>query len=487
MSTPTLTHELSKFGGAFGGMSLLALGLLACAQTPQRADQPPSSPPPPANSSAKSSDGMAAERYSVTISPTNLWEKLGESFGLSPSTESVQASTERAVLGRTDPTIWDRMRTGFALPGRHEQRAQREARDFADDQERLGETLTRAEPYVYFVLEEIEKRQMPTEIALLPLIESAYQPLAQSDQGAAGMWQFIPSTGRNFGLKQTFWYDGRRDVIASTNAALDYLQKLNIDFEGDWLLTLAAYNAGEGAVQRAVKKNLRARKSTDFWSLDLPKETKAYIPRLLGIAALVAAPDEFNMTLNPIPNAPYVASVDLDSPINLTLAAKMADISQKEMRQLNPGFLRGATAPHGPHQLLLPVDKVAAFAAKLAALSVDKRLAVPGRPGIKDKKSVLSKAEGKDPGGTATQSPPSKSLVIASSSTQSSKPLVQYTVREGDSWERIAKHFKITTAQLRAWNADKVEFKYLMPGHSLTVYPDSGSVANASMGREGLR
>ncbi|MCL5801563.1 MAG: transglycosylase SLT domain-containing protein, partial [Gammaproteobacteria bacterium] len=363
----------------------------------------------------------------------------------------------------------------------------REAEDFADDQERLGETLTRAEPYLYFVLEEIEKRQMPTEIALLPLIESAYQPLAQSDQGAAGMWQFIPSTGRNFGLKQTFWYDGRRDVIASTNAALDYLQKLNIDFEGDWLLTLAAYNAGEGAVQRAVKKNLRARKSTDFWSLDLPKETKAYIPRLLGITALVAAPDEFNVTLNPIPNAPYVASVDLDSPINLTLAAKMADISQKEMRQLNPGFLRGATAPHGPHQLLLPVDKVAAFAAKLAALSVDKRLAEPGRPGIKDKKSVLSKAEGEDPGGTAKQSPPSKSLVIASSSTQSSKPLVQYTVREGDSWERIAKHFKITTAQLRAWNADKVEFKYLMPGHSLTVYPDNGSVANASMGKEGLR
>lgn len=483
MSTPTLTHELSKFGG----VSLLALGLLACAQTPQRADQPPSSPPPPANSSAKSSDGMAAERYSVTISPTNLWEKLGENFGLSSSTESVQASTERAVLGRADPTIWDRMRTGFALPGRHEQRVQREAQDFADDQERLGETLTRAEPYLYFVLEEIEKRQMPTEIALLPLIESAYQPLAQSDQGAAGMWQFIPSTGRNFGLKQTFWYDGRRDVIASTNAALNYLQKLNTDFEGDWLLTLAAYNAGEGAVQRALKKNQRARKSTDFWSLDLPKETKAYIPRLLGITALVAAPDEFNMTLNPIPNAPYVASVDLDSPINLTLAAKMADISQKEMRQLNPGFLRGATAPHGPHQLLLPVDKVAAFTAKLAALSVDKRLAEPGGSGIKDRKPVLSKAEGKDPGGTAKQSPPSKSLVTASSSPKSSKPLVQYTVREGDSWERIAKHFKLTTAQLRAWNADKVEFKYLMPGHSLTVYPSDAKLVNAGMNTKALR
>ncbi len=379
------------------------------------------------------------------------------------------------------------MRAGFALPGRHEQRVQREAQDFADDQESLGETLTRAEPYLYFVLEEIEKRRMPTEIAFLPLIESAYQPLAQSNQGAAGMWQFIPSTGRNFGLKQTFWYDGRRDVIASTNAALDYLQKLNTDFEGDWLLTLAAYNAGEGAVQRAVKKNQRARKSTDFWSLDLPRETRAYIPRLLGIAALAAAPDEFSVALNPIPNAPYVASVDLDSPINLTLAAKMADISQKEMRQLNPGFLRGATAPHGPHQLLLPVDKVAAFTAKLAALSVDKRLAEPGRPEIKNKKSVLSKAEGKDPGGTAKQSLPSKPLITASSSTHSSKPLAQYTVREGDSWERIAKHFKITTAQLRTWNADKVEFKYLMPGHSLTVYPNNGSVANASMGTEGLR
>ncbi len=478
MSTHTLTHELIKFGG----VSLLILGLLACAQTPQRADQSHPSPP-----SAQSVDDMAAGRYSVTVFPSNLWEKLGESFGLNPFTGSTQASTERTGPGGDDRTIWARIRAGFAFPERHEQRVQREAQDFADDPEQLGETLTQAEPYLYFVLEEIEKRRMPTEIALLPLIESAYQPLAQSDQGAAGMWQFIPSTGRNFGLKQTFWYDGRRDVIASTNAALDYLQQLNSDFEGDWLLTLAAYNAGEGAVQRAVKKNQRAGKSSNFWSLDLPYETRAYVPRLLGIAALVAAPDEFDVALKPIPNAPYVASVDLDSPINLTLAAKMADISQEEMRQLNPGFLRGATAPNGPHQLLLPIDKVAAFTAKLASLSVTKRLAAPRRSEIKDKKPALSKAEVNDPGGIAKQSTPSKPLVTASSPTQSSKPLVQYTVREGDSWERIANHFKITTTQLRAWNTDKLEFKYLMPGHSLTVYPNNGSVANASMGAEGLR
>lgn len=466
MSTPTLTRELIKFGG----MSLLVLGLLACAQTPQRADQ---SPTPP--TSATSSDGMAGGRYSVTVSPANLWERLGENFGLSAPADSVRVSTGHGIRDEADYTIWGRMRAGFALPWRYEPHVQREAQDYADDQRRLSETLIRAEPYLYFVLEEIEKRQMPTEIALLPLIESAYQPLAQSDQGAAGMWQFIPSTGRNFGLKQTFWYDGRRDVIASTNAALNYLQKLNADFDGDWLLTLAAYNAGEGAVQRAVKRNRRAGKATDFWSLDLPSETKAYIPRLLGIAALVAAPEEFSVTLYPIPNAPYVTSVALDSPINLTLAAKMADISQKEMRQLNPGFLRGATAPNGPHQLLLPVDKVAAFTAKLAALSVNKRLAEPG------------KSESKDPGGTVKPSPVTKPLVTATSSTQPLKPLVQYTVREGDSWERVAKHFKITTTQLRAWNADKVEFKYLMPGHSLTVYPNNGSVANASMGTEGLR
>lgn len=466
MSTPTLTCKLIKFGG----VGLLTLGLLACAQTPQRADQSPPSPPP-----AKSSDGMATGRYAVTVSPANLWERLGENFGLSAPADTDRTSTGHDIQVEADYTIWGRMRAGFALPWRYKPHVQSEAQDYADDQRRLSETLTRAEPYLYFVLEEIEKRRMPAEIALLPLVESAYQPLAQSDQGAAGMWQFIPSTGRNFGLKQTFWYDGRRDVIASTNAALDYLQMLNADFDGDWLLTLAAYNAGEGAVQRAVKRNQRTGKATDFWSLDLPRETRAYVPRLLGIAALVAAPDEFSVTLYPIPNAPYVASVALDSPINLTLAAKMADISQKEMRQLNPGFLRGATAPNGPHQLLLPVDKVAAFTAKLAALSVNKRLAEPGR------------SENKDPGGTVKPSPPTKPLVTASSSTPSLKPLVQYTVREGDSWERVAKHFKITTAQLRTWNADKVEFKYLMPGHSLTVYPNNGSVANASMGTEGLR
>lgn len=393
-------------------------------------------------------------QYQVMV-PWQLWERLGDRFG---SDEEVYTF---AIEAPEQANLWERLRAGLALPGRHRPEARETAHDYAEYQEFMDQVVERARPYLYYVVDEIAKRNFPMEIALVPIIESSYLASANSHKGAAGIWQFIPSTGKNYGLKQTFWYDGRRDIAASTIAALDYLQKLNIDFDGDWLLTLAAYNCGEGTVLRAMKKNREANKPTDFWSLDLPRETKNYIPRLLGVSAIVANPDDFSIVLNSIPDAPYLASVDLDSQINLQIAADIADISHLEITQLNPGFKRGSTDPQGPHQLLLPVDKVAGFTAKLALLNLDQRM--PDKAQLPDRKKSKSPAKKKPAATLFPEITPNN-----------------YQIQQGDSLSRIAQRFKVTIAQLRAWNTDILTGKYLKPGHTLRISPDNSALPEAS-------
>jgi membrane-bound lytic murein transglycosylase D len=233
--------------------------------------------------------------------------------------------------------------------------------------------VERARPYLHYIVSELESRNMPLEIALLPIVESGYQPFAYSKSRAAGLWQFIPSTGEVYGLRQDWWYDGRRDVIASTNAALTYLQKLHNDF-GDWQLALAAYNSGEGTVGRAIKRNKEAGKPTDFWSLDLPVETLAYVPKLMAVSHLVAKPGRYNIQLSPIDNQPFLAVVDTGTQLDLAIAAKLADLTAEELHVLNPGFNHWATLPEGPHNLVLPIDKATQFKDGLASLSKEQRM-----------------------------------------------------------------------------------------------------------------
>ena len=286
------------------------------------------------------------------------------------STESIPA--EIATQGFDDS--WERIRSGMRLPHVGDGRVKREIAWFAKRQDYLDRVAERATPYLPYITEQVAARDMPMEIALLPIVESAFQPLARSSMSAAGIWQFMPATGRVYGLKQTWWYDGRRDVVNSTRAALDYLQKLVTDFEGDWLLAVAAYNAGEGNVQRAIDRNRRRGKPTDFWSLDLPRETESYVPKLLAVAALVANPDDYGVTLRPIPNEQYFDLVDLDGQIDLALAADLADISMDELKRLNPGFSRWATDPEGPHQLVLPVGSTELFSQRLAGIPDEDRV-----------------------------------------------------------------------------------------------------------------
>src|SRR5690606_19652767 len=218
---------------------------------------------------------------------------------------------------------------------------------------------------------------MPEDLALLPIVESAYHPFALSPSRASGIWQFIPGTGRRFGLKQNWWYDGRRDIVAATRAALDYLEELHREFDGDWLLALAAYNSGERNVARAVERNRSAGKAIDFWSIaaHLPRETRGYVPSLLAVAQLLAEADEYGVRWLAIDNEPYFEIVELDGQIDLATAAGLAGIDIDQLYTLNPGFNQWATDPDGPHALLVPAERASAFRAGLATLPPDQRMA----------------------------------------------------------------------------------------------------------------
>ncbi len=270
--------------------------------------------------------------------------------------------------------LWDRLRSGYKLGNHGHKRIDQEISWFSRHSSYMKRVSKRAERYLYHIVVELEKRDMPLEIALLPIVESAFDPFAYSHGRASGMWQIVPGTGKMLGLKQNWWYDGRRDVVASTNAALNYLESHHKRFNGDWLLALASYNSGAGNVSKAVRKNKKRGKPTDFWNLDLPKETMAYVPRLLALAELVADPKYYNISLHSISDAPHFASVHVGSQIYLAQAAEFAGLDMEKFYHLNPAFNRWATDPQGPHDLLVPVDMAEVFAQKINEIPQEDRV-----------------------------------------------------------------------------------------------------------------
>jgi membrane-bound lytic murein transglycosylase D len=270
--------------------------------------------------------------------------------------------------------LFDRMRAGFKLDDVEVRAVDVQTDWYANHPDYLERAFGRAELYMYHIVTELEARGMPLELALLPVVESAFEPFAYSRARAAGLWQFIPGTGTRFGLKQNWWYDGRRDVVESTRAALDYLQFLHDEFDGDWLLAVAAYNCGEYAVARAIANNRAAKKGTDFWSLKLPKETRGYVPRLLAMRRLVADPEAHGLGFSRIPNQAYFARVETNGQIDLKVAADIAGITHEQLSELNPAFHRWATDPSGPHFLLLPSDVAELFQQNVAQLTAEQRL-----------------------------------------------------------------------------------------------------------------
>ena len=272
--------------------------------------------------------------------------------------------------------LFARIRGGFVLSDPDEASIDQQLSWYASHPDYLQRAFGRSDMYLYYIVTQLEERHMPLELALLPVIESAFEPYAYSRARAAGLWQFIPGTGSRFGLKQDWWYDGRRDVVASTTAALDYLQALHDEFNGDWLLAVASYNCGELAVEHAVQVNQAEHRPIDFWHLRLPRETEAYVPKLLAMKRLVDDPAKYGLAFTAIPNQPYFARVNTQGQINLQVAAQIAGITPDEVYELNPAFHRWASDPTGPFYLLIPVDAAPVFEQNVADLTLDERMGV---------------------------------------------------------------------------------------------------------------
>nr|WP_235102364.1 LysM peptidoglycan-binding domain-containing protein [Photobacterium carnosum] len=262
--------------------------------------------------------------------------------------------------------VWDRIAMQITTKIPNNKRVQYYRNWYLNNPRNLEIIAQRAQPFLYYITEQVEKRGMPLELALLPIVESSFDPHAYSNMAAAGLWQIIPDTGRRFGLKQNSWYDGRRDVVKSTTAALNLLEYLNKKFDGNWQQALAAYNTGEGRVFSAIRKNKAAGKPTDYWNLDLPNETSSYVPKLYAVADIIMHPKKYGFHIEPISNKPVIAIVKPSVQMNLTIAAEFAGISTRELKDLNPAYRRGVTAPNGLNHLLLPINKVKHFRRELA-------------------------------------------------------------------------------------------------------------------------
>lgn len=406
---------------------------------------------------------------------------------------------EDFVLPR-EADLWQRIRGGFQLPPINNQRVQQQMGWYGKHPSYMSRVSERGSKYLFYIVEELEKRDMPLELALLPVVESAFDPFAYSHGRASGMWQVIPGTGTMLGLKQNWWYDGRRDVVASTDAALDYLEQLNRRFDGDWLLTLAAYNSGAGNVWKAIRKNKQQGKPTDYWSLDLPKETQDYVPRLLAIKALVQKPEAYSVKLFPVANEPYFTAIDVGSQIDLAQAAEFAGMSMDDFYELNPGFNQWATDPEGPHMLVLPRSKAEAFAQRIATIPLDQRVTwqrytidagdTLSTIAHKHKTTVGALQEINGLEGNRIRAGKVLLVPIATASAQHyshSAPQrvkrkqakgkgqkVEYQVASGDSLWSIGKRYKVSSQQIATWN-NMAPGDTIRPGQKLVIWNEGGA------------
>ncbi|HAS6255522.1 TPA: LysM peptidoglycan-binding domain-containing protein [Vibrio vulnificus] len=284
-----------------------------------------------------------------------------------PSDKTLEnvAPEQPVVTPQTQEDVWQRIAMQLSLDVPDHEKVDYYRTWYLKHPNHLKTVSQRATPFLYLITEKIEARDLPLELALLPVVESSFDPFAYSHGSAAGLWQFVPGTGKMYGLEQNFWYDGRRDVAAATDAALDYLTYLNKRFDGDWNHAIAAYNSGGGRVSSAIRKNNKLGKPIDFFSLDLPTETSGYVPKLLALADIVANQEKYGIEIPAIPNKPVLALIDPKEQLDLAIAAQYAGLNVKELQSYNPAYNQWSTAPDGPYQLLIPVDKAEQFIAKV--------------------------------------------------------------------------------------------------------------------------
>jgi membrane-bound lytic murein transglycosylase D len=448
-------------------LPLLLLG--ACATTP-----PPASAPAPDTPQPKAAPQAAAPAPAAPPVVVKPAAELPPFEGETKIVEPREVTTIDRTVAPDD--LWQRIRQGFAMPNLRSPLVKKKTAQFAANPEYLQRIFDRSRLYLYYIVEEIEKRGMPTELALLPMVESAFNPMAYSRAHASGLWQFIPGTGKRYALEQNWWYDERRDVVESTGAALDYLEKL-YEMHGDWQLALASYNWGEGAVRRAVARNRAQHKPTDYSSLRMPRETREYVPKLQALKDIIADPAPFGIDLDPIPNQPYFEVLDETPDIDVQLAAELAEMPVADFVALNPGFSRPLIRASGASKIVLPADKVQVFRDNLAKHGdealVSWEIYHPRKGERLDKiakKFNFSVAELKRVNGIrARSSSVPKVLVVPMNGDAGSeavklpimyappieaRSLVRgaHTVRRGDTLSSIARRYGVRLADLERWN-----------------------------------
>jgi membrane-bound lytic murein transglycosylase D len=423
----------------------------------------------------------SADNYALSPPPELILPRDELLTGAPFAEQPEMALAQPATAG----DLWARLRGGFSLP-RDRIEVRDTARRMAAGRNHLDATLQRGQLYLWHVVREVEARDMPVEIALLPAIESAYDPYAYSPSHAVGLWQFLPGTGERFGLRRNWWYDGRRDVTESTRAALDYLEYLHGMF-GDWLLALAAYNSGEGRVQQALQNNRARGLPEDFWSVSLPAETRGYVPRLLALAELLDRPESYGYALPPLTDEPRFEVVELPGQVELELAAGLIDLDPQVLYRLNPGYGRWATDPQGPHRLLVPQGQGERLRQALAALPADSLVrwhqyvteegdslsSIARRYGVQTAllqevnnlsgQAVMAGTTLRIPRALARELP-----VPELASRRTTLASITYVIRPGDSLWRIAQQHGVRVTDLVRWN-NLSPSATLQPGRKLVI------------------
>lgn len=393
--------------------------------------------------------------------------------------------------------LWHRLRAGFELD--HDvtdPRVKKQLDWYRKHPSYIRRVVERGSRYLHYIVSETEKRGLPTELALLPVVESAFDPFAYSHGRAAGLWQFIPSTGKYFGLTQSWWHDDRRDIIAATDAALTYLDRLAKRFDGDYTLALAAYNSGGGTVSIAMRRNRNANKPTDYWSLKLPRETTHYVPKLIALAKIFDKPGDYGIELSPLSDEPYFEVVETGSQLDLAQAAKLAEVDVDEIYLLNPSFNRWATAPDGPHRLLIPREKASTFREALSKTPENERVswrnykvvAGDSLSTVARKFSTTTSVIRRVNNLSGDMIRVGQRLMIPSASQNSDQYAlsagqrlekkqsrnrkgnrINYTVRRGDTFWDIAREHRVSVRQVAAWN-NMAPGDPLIPGKRLVIW-----------------
>ncbi|MFT7470755.1 MAG: membrane-bound lytic murein transglycosylase D [Kiritimatiellia bacterium] len=427
----------------------------------------------------------AAPRTAISIEePTQNPES---SPGNSEIANEVSAPAADSDINYDD--LWQRIRDGFQLHDHYSHpNVARYIQNYSTQQRYFDLLQNRASPFLFEIVEEIERRGLPMEFALLPMVESTYNPNAYSKQHAVGLWQFVGATGSSFGLQQDWWFDGRRDPLASTHAALDYMEQLYKQFDEDWLLAIAAYNTGDGNLRRAIRKS--GDEEINFWTLNLPGETEAHVPKLLALSTIIADNEAWNIDLVPLANEPVVRSVHVGTQIDLSQAARLAEIEYEQLRVLNPGYLQWATHPDQPQEMLLPLENAALLESALVGidkhdlLTWDRYEIKPGdtlgaiAAKLNTRVDILqtfnSLVGSRITAGESLLIPRTTDLDLLASAPRIERerqlPQVpsQYKVRSGDNLWVIARRFQLRSIEIAAWNQIPLD-ELLQPGQILNL------------------